>query len=180
MGTLHSKRRNRTAQPGCPKTLEFSWLTEWSRPPVDEPTFLLRVSQSSDQSLQRRQDSAIGFLNSNGDIVQRCQSASEYVLSNGRLASGSLSYSTSPAVRNARFGGTRINEAITTFFSVSAGSLSWKNATFEGGAARFCARQSEPLLVVFSGPLPEGYSNVTLRALESTSGPKNQYSPYPG
>ncbi|KAL8808209.1 MAG: hypothetical protein Q9182_000273 [Xanthomendoza sp. 2 TL-2023] len=140
-------------------------LSGW--PPVYEQNFLLRVSQSSNQPVQRRQDTAIGFLNSNGEIVQRCQSGSNYVLRNGKLASDSLPYSTSGSLLYAPFRATQTEGAITSIFSVDDGYLVWKNATFDGGAARFAARQSQPLLVVFSGPLPEGYSDVKLGALAS-------------
>ncbi|KAL8820251.1 MAG: hypothetical protein Q9223_001483 [Gallowayella weberi] len=130
----------------------------------------LDVSHSNNQPVQRRQDTAIGFLNSNGEIVQRCQSASNYVLRNGKLASDSLPYSTSGSLLYAPFRATQIEGAITSFFSLDDGYLVWKNAAFDGGAARFAARQSQPLLGVFSGPLPKGYSDVRLGALASMYG----------
>ncbi|KAL8684961.1 MAG: hypothetical protein Q9224_006040, partial [Gallowayella concinna] len=144
-------------------------------PPVYKQDFLLQVSRSSDQLVQRRQATAIGFLDSNGDIVQRCQSGSNYVLRNGKLASDSLPYSTSGRVRNARFAATQIEDSITSFFSVDDGYLVWKNAAFDGGAARFGARQSQPLMVVFAGPLPEGYFNVKLGPLASMYGYCNEH-----
>lgn len=144
-----------------------TWLMEYYSPPVVEQNFSLQVLQSGSRAIRRRQDTSIGFLSSNGNILPSCQSASDYVLRAGGLASNSLSYWTLQGSRDDQFRGRQPQEAITTFFTVDNGFLEWKNAAFDGGVARFCARQSQPLLVVFTGPLPESYSSVVLKAVAS-------------
>ncbi|KAL8986329.1 MAG: hypothetical protein Q9205_000215 [Flavoplaca limonia] len=138
---------------------------EFTGPPVEEQNFLLQVVQSGSRAIRRRQNLSLGFLSSNGNILPSCQSASDFLLRSGQLASDSLSYSTSQGVRDRQFVGTQVQQPITTLFSVDDGFLGWNNAAFDGGAARFCAQPSRPLLAVFSGPLPEGYSNVVLRTV---------------
>lgn len=142
-------------------------LTGVPSPPVEEQNFLLQVLQSGSRAIRRRQEISLGFLSSNGDILPSCRRASDFLLRSGQLTSTSLSYSTSQGTRDRRFVGTQVQQPITTLFSVEDGLLGWKNAAFDGGAARFCAQPAQPLLVLFSGPLPEGYSNVMLRTVAS-------------
>ncbi|KAI4227081.1 MAG: hypothetical protein L6R36_002700 [Xanthoria steineri] len=134
-------------------------------PPLDEQIFSLQVFQSGNRPLRRRQGTSTGFLSSIGGILPSCQSAADYHLRNGALASNSLSFSTSQGVRNGEFRATQVQGPITTFFTLHGGFLEWRNAAFDGGAARFCARESQPLLVVFTGAVPEGCSSVALKAV---------------
>ncbi|KAL8675190.1 MAG: hypothetical protein Q9168_000443 [Polycauliona sp. 1 TL-2023] len=108
---------------------------------------------------------SLGFLDFHGYILPSCRTASDFALRAGELTSNSLPYSTSQGIRDAQFKSSNVQQPITTFFSVNDGLVEWKNAAFDQGAARFCARLSQPLLAVFSGPFPDGCSNVVLRAV---------------
>lgn len=133
--------------------------------PTPDQNFLLQIVPSSQAKVHRRQSGALGFLDLNDDIVPLCPSASEYNLRNGELSSGSLAYSTSRDASSSTFRGTQDRGAIDTIFSEAGGLLMWQSPAFDGGAARFFARQSLPLLVTFSGPVPEGYFAVSLKII---------------
>lgn len=162
---------------GVPSKSRSTWLIASPSPPLDEQIFSLQVFQSGNRPLRRRQGTSTGFLSSIGGILPSCQSAADYHLRNGALASNSLSFSTSQGVRNGEFRATQVQGPITTFFTLHGGFLEWRNAAFDGGAARFCARESQPLLVVFTGAVPEGCSSVALKAVPSRQNSCGDLSP---
>ena len=135
----------------------------WNSTQVPNQTFQLQLVASAVSNLRPRQDDALGFLDFNGDVERLCQSATEHYLQNGRLLSGSLSFSTSPDASSSPFSASQEQGSIDTTFSVAGGQLTWENSAFEGGAARFFSKQSQPILPVFAGPAPEGYTAVCLR-----------------
>ncbi|KAL8873724.1 MAG: hypothetical protein Q9174_000855 [Haloplaca sp. 1 TL-2023] len=150
---------NLTSSDGGPLTnADFRNSTQ-----VANQIFQLQLVAPAVGNLRPRQDDALGFLDSNGDVVQLCQSAPIYVVQNGQLLSGPLSFSTFRGVSNSPFSASEEQGFIDTTFSVADGYLTWESDAFEGGAARFYFKLSQPILAVFAGPAPEGYTAVSLR-----------------
>lgn len=154
--------------PSPSPTLRFEVLADCTIQSVPPPgrNFLLQVIPE-EGSIARRQISQSGFLDSTGVIQAQCQEGSIFRLVSGSLFSGSGQISVSRNVSSARFGTTSLVKAIHTTIAVAVDeSFFWNNDAFDGGTARFGADFSM-LYAVFSGPLPDHYAPVSLKALDS-------------
>jgi len=138
--------------------------------------FLLQVIPE-DGPIARRQTRSpnAGFLDSTGDIQAQCQKGSIFRLVSGSLFSGPGQISVPRNTSSAHFSTNSLVKAVDTTFAVAVDeSVFWNNDAFDGGTARFAA-ESGMLYAVFSGPIPDKYIGVSLKALDS----KHSVTPMP-
>ncbi|KAL2070127.1 hypothetical protein VTL71DRAFT_14807 [Oculimacula yallundae] len=87
----------------------------------------------------RRQATRQQFLApSGGDSVENCNQASTFTIAEGRLLTDGNTFSTNEGVDSAPFVPSQVVGNISTTFTFTD-RLTWSNAAFSGGEARFCS-----------------------------------------
>lgn len=134
--------------------------------------FLLQVAPYS-STVQRRQTSVFGYLDSTGAIHPFCQAGSTWNLRNGELSSGGTVVSTPSNIAVRRFSTSSTMGGIDSIFAVTENLLFWDNPAFDNGTARFVAASNAILSAVFAGSMPSGVQ-VSLKIVpcESLESPR--------